>query len=147
MYSNIVYVTGFQKINHFVTFNTLNISSSNKALHSTNQHCSELKISLYHELPEILWNILSCCYGNTVKYWVLFIPGVTKWLIFQNLVTLAMHTPVGYTLAYSLYVCFYVAGNTAKLMYWYQSRWTDTDSLWWSVLLRPAINFHMHGFL
>ena len=48
----------FGKINHFVTFDTLNISSSNKALHSTNQLFSEHRISLCNELLEILWNIL-----------------------------------------------------------------------------------------
>ena len=51
-------VTGFRKINHFVTFDTLNISSSNKTLHSTNKHYFEHRIFLYHELPEILLNIL-----------------------------------------------------------------------------------------
>jgi len=51
---SMLYVTEFQKINHFVTFDTLNISSSNKALHSTNRHCNEYRISQYHELPEIL---------------------------------------------------------------------------------------------
>ena len=51
-------VARFRKINDFVTFDTLNISNSNNALHSTNKHCSEHRISLYHELPEILWNIL-----------------------------------------------------------------------------------------
>jgi len=53
-----IYVTGFRKINHFVTFGTLNISSSNKVLHSTSRHCSEYRIIQYHELPEILSNIL-----------------------------------------------------------------------------------------
>ena len=37
---------------------SLNISTSDKALHSTNQHCSRHRIILYHELPEILWSIL-----------------------------------------------------------------------------------------
>ena len=85
-----IFVTGFRKINHFVTFDILNISTSNKALHSINQHCSEHRISLCHELPEILWNIYSLhvyCYGNNAKYWVPFISCVTKWLIFQNPVT------------------------------------------------------------
>jgi len=27
------------------------------------------------------------CYGNKIKYWVLFISSVTKWLIFRNPVT------------------------------------------------------------
>ena len=57
-------VTGFRKIYHFVTFDTLNISSSNQALHSTNQHCSKHRISLYHELPEILWNISNLAQNN-----------------------------------------------------------------------------------
>ena len=36
--------------------------AENKALHSINRHYSELSFSLYHELPEILWNILiSAC--------------------------------------------------------------------------------------
>ena len=47
----------FWKINHFVTFDTLNISSLNKALHSVNPHNSELGIGLYHELPETSRNI------------------------------------------------------------------------------------------
>jgi len=37
------------EINHFVTFDILNISRSNKALHSINQYCSEHRISLCHE--------------------------------------------------------------------------------------------------
>ena len=40
------------------------------------------------------WNIYSqhvYCYGNDAKYWVLFISCVTKWLIFQNLVTFALN--------------------------------------------------------
>ena len=57
-YSSTVYVTGFQKINHFVTIRTLNIYSWNKILHSTNQQYIELSVSLYRELPETLWNIL-----------------------------------------------------------------------------------------
>ena len=52
------YVTGFQKISHFVTFDTLNISSSNKALHCTNQPFSEHRISLCYELLEMFWAIL-----------------------------------------------------------------------------------------
>jgi len=52
------YVTGFRKISHFVTFDTLNISSSNKALHCTNQPFSEHRISLCYELLEMLWIIL-----------------------------------------------------------------------------------------
>ena len=31
-------VTGFNKINHFVTFDTLNVYGRNKVLHTTNQH-------------------------------------------------------------------------------------------------------------
>ena len=48
----------FQKINHFVSFDTLNIYSWNKALHNTNQNYCELSFTLYYKLPEILWNIL-----------------------------------------------------------------------------------------
>ena len=51
-------VTEFQKINHFVIFDTLNISSPNKALNNTNQYCFKHTISHYHELREILRNIL-----------------------------------------------------------------------------------------
>ena len=56
-FMHLLYVTGFEKINHFVTFDTLNISSLNKAFHSINQHNSELSISLYHELLETFRNI------------------------------------------------------------------------------------------
>ena len=48
----------FRKINHFVSFDTLNIYSWNKALHNTNQNYCELSFTLYYKLPEILWNIL-----------------------------------------------------------------------------------------
>ena len=52
-------MTGFQKINHFVTFHTLNIYSWKKyILHRTNKHYIELSVILYHELPETLQNIL-----------------------------------------------------------------------------------------
>jgi len=50
-------VTGFREINYFVTFDTLNISSLNKVLHSVNQYNSELSNSLYHKLPETFRNI------------------------------------------------------------------------------------------
>jgi len=49
------YATAFQKINHFFTFETLNISSSNKTLHSTNQHCSEHRISPLRSACALLW--------------------------------------------------------------------------------------------
>ena len=51
-------MTGFRKINHFVTFDTSNIYVRNTAFHSRNQHYSELSFSLYNKLPEILGNIL-----------------------------------------------------------------------------------------
>ena len=56
-YAKVLFMTGFWKINHFVTFNTINISivSSSKALHRTNQNCFEHRIFLHHKLPaEIL---------------------------------------------------------------------------------------------
>ena len=53
-----IIVTEFRKIDYFVTFNTLNISSSSKALFGTNQICFEHRISLYNKLPEVLGNIL-----------------------------------------------------------------------------------------
>ena len=46
------------QILEFVTFHTLNIYSLNTVLHSINQQYSKLSVSLYHELPETLWNIL-----------------------------------------------------------------------------------------
>jgi len=46
------YVTGFGKINHFVTFDTSNIYGQNNALHSTSQPYSEYRVSVYTELPE-----------------------------------------------------------------------------------------------
>ena len=49
---------GFRKINHSVTFHTLNTYCWNKLLHSTNQHYRELNVRLYNELPATLWNIL-----------------------------------------------------------------------------------------
>jgi len=53
-YAKVLFVTGFRKINHFVTFDTINISivSSSKALHSTNQHCFEHRIFLYHNYQQ-----------------------------------------------------------------------------------------------
>ena len=60
---NNVIVAGFQKINHLVTFKTLNIS---KALHSKNQNCCGHRISLCHALSEILWNIL---FSECVLLW------------------------------------------------------------------------------
>ena len=48
----------FRKSTTLSHFETSNIYGWNKALHSTNQHYSELSFSLYHKLPEILWNIL-----------------------------------------------------------------------------------------
>jgi len=39
------YVTGFGKINHFVTFDTSNIYGQNNALHSTSQPYSEYRVS------------------------------------------------------------------------------------------------------
>jgi len=48
-------VIGFQKINHFVTFDNSKLYDWNKVLHSTYQYYSklELSISRYHELAEI----------------------------------------------------------------------------------------------
>ena len=47
-----LYVTGFQKINHFVTFDPLNISAQTSQWLHWAQNLSN------YELPEILWNIL-----------------------------------------------------------------------------------------
>jgi len=43
----LVIVTGFRKINHFVTFNTSNIYGQNNALYSTSQPYGEYRVSLY----------------------------------------------------------------------------------------------------
>jgi len=59
------YVTGFGKINQFVTFDTSNIYGQNNALYSTTQSYSEYRISVYTELPENLWNII----GTYVWLW------------------------------------------------------------------------------
>ena len=48
-------VVGFRKISHLVTFDTLT------TLDPTNQHYSRLHLGLYHELPEILRNIIATC--------------------------------------------------------------------------------------
>ena len=42
------------------------ISSSNKALHSTNQHCFEHRISLHHKLPEIFWKYFKSCMSTAM---------------------------------------------------------------------------------
>jgi len=47
-------VTGFGKINHFVTFDTSNIYGQNNVLYSTSQLYSEYRVSVYIELPENL---------------------------------------------------------------------------------------------
>jgi len=47
-------VTGFGKINHFVTFETSNIYGQNNALYSTSQPYGEYRVSVYTELPENL---------------------------------------------------------------------------------------------
>jgi len=48
-------VTGFGKINHFVTFDTSNIYGQiNNALYSTSHPYSEYRVSVYTELPENL---------------------------------------------------------------------------------------------
>jgi len=49
-----VFVTGFGKINHFVTFNNSNIYGQNTALYSKSQPYSEYSVSMYTELPENL---------------------------------------------------------------------------------------------
>jgi len=59
-------VTGFGKINHFVTFDTSNIYGQNNALYRTSQPYSEYRVSVYTELPENLWNILM---GTYVWLW------------------------------------------------------------------------------
>jgi len=48
------YVTGFGKINHFVTFDTSNIYGQNNALYSTSPPYSDYRVSVYTELPENL---------------------------------------------------------------------------------------------
>jgi len=45
------YVTGFRKINHFVTFDTSNIYDRNNVLYSTSQPYREHRVSVYTELP------------------------------------------------------------------------------------------------
>jgi len=47
-----LFVTGFGKINHFVTFDTSNIYGQNNALYSTSKPYNEYRVSVYVELPE-----------------------------------------------------------------------------------------------
>ena len=45
----------------------------------------------YQKSFEILLNLHVCCYGNRVKWLILFILHATKWLIFQNSVTIMLN--------------------------------------------------------
>jgi len=54
---HVLYMTGFRKINHFVTFDTLNITVDINALYITNQPYNKYSNSPYPELPENLRSI------------------------------------------------------------------------------------------
>jgi len=82
-------VTRFQKINHFVTIHTLNIYSLIKVLHSTNQITVSSVLAF---TSETLWNNFNICkctamVTRQIAGFCLFYSCMTKWLIFQNLVT------------------------------------------------------------